>query len=411
MKILQLAPRFPYPLIDGGATGIYKIAEGVAAAGNQVTFLTFPHQDPAMTKEGMQKLSAFADVRLTSAPLPSRYATLARTAFRGAYPVMRRVSEEMFSLLERTIVEVQPEVIHVDHSHMAKYVYWLKEHYDLPVVLRQHNFENVIYKRFAAYERNPIKKFVASTHGKRLLEEEIRLLNAVDRVVAISEEDKVLMQAVAPSARYEVIPAGVDTGYFQPSDPSLEEPDLITWIGGLDWDPNLDAVSFFLEDIFPVILQRNPKARLELIGNATDAVAKQAARFGDRVKILGRVPDIRSFLARASVLIVPLRIGGGMRLKLLDFFAAGKAVVSTRIGAEGNIAQDAVHLLLRDSAEDFVTGVLGLLANPKQRQEFAFSARALVEEKYSWKRIGLEFTRVYEELRQGVRVARIPVEP
>jgi len=401
VKILQLAPRFPFPLIDGGAVGIYKITEGIARLGHEVVFLSYPHEDPEITKKGIEALSQFATVKLVQKPLPNRYKVLLKSLFHGAYPIQRRVSSEMFTLLEKTIEEFKPDLIHVDHSHMAPYVSWIKDRYNLPIVLRQHNYENLIYRRYASVQTNPLKRWTANLHGKRLYKYEVKLLHQVDRVVAISEEDKRLMLADAPGAKFDIIPAGVDTRYFQPSAPELEDPTAITWIGGIDWDPNKDAVLFFLNEIFPKVLAKNPQATFNIIGASTEALRPAASEFGEKVKIFGRVPDIREYLAKSTVLIVPLRIGGGMRLKILDFFAAGKAVVSTSIGAEGNLAKDAVHLLLRDSAEDFAEGVAWFLADRNRRQEFALRARTLVEEKYSWERIAQEFDRVYVSVTQN----------
>ncbi len=212
-----------------------------------------------------------------------------------------------------------------------------------------------------------------------------------------------MMRELVPRANIRVIPAGVDTDYFRPSD-IPEDPDQILWVGSLAWDPNYDAVRYFLTSIFPLILERRPSARFDIIGTDSGRIRKFASKFGESVRILGRLPDVRDFLARSAVLVVPLRIGGGMRLKLLDFFASGKAVVATTIAAEGNLAQDGRELIIADRPATFADSVLGLLSNPDKRGRLASSARELATKEYSWKKIGEDFTRLYELARMTANV-------
>jgi glycosyltransferase involved in cell wall biosynthesis len=146
------------------------------------------------------------------------------------------------------------------------------------------------------------------------------------------------------------------------------------------------------------VLERHPEAHFDVVGAETERLLKLAVRFGDRVLIHGRVPDVRDYLARSAVLVVPLRIGGGMRLKLLEAFAAGKAVVATSIGAEGNIAQNGNELLIADTPEDFAHAIGRLLDDEKLRRALGERARTLVETHYSWPSIGQAFVRLYESV-------------
>ena len=397
MKILQLAPRMPYPLTDGGAIGIYNITKALAELGHHVTLVTYPLDTPEQTAEAIRDLSRFATVRLVSKPLPPRWKVLLRTIFGGAYPIERRMMPEMFELLKNVVEREQFDIVHVDHAHMGKYGLWLKKQFKLPIILREHNFESIIYERFAATEKNPLKRFVASVHGKRLRIQETQFLKEFDGVAAISEEDLKLMVEVAPDSLYRVIPAGVATEYFKPTDVSVQE-DSILWVGSFDWDPNFDAMRHFLESIFPLILERRPNTILTVVGSGERRVLPLAARFGNSVQILGRVPDVRDYLALAAVLVVPLRIGGGMRVKLLEFFAAGKAVVSSSIGAEGNEGNDGEHLLICDTDASFAEAVLELLEDRSARQSLGSAAHELAISRYGSERIAKAFTALYEEV-------------
>ena len=395
MRILQLVPRFPYPLIDGGAIGIYKPTQAIAALGHEITMVTFPDPDPQVNNNGLIELRKFCRVELVSKPLPSRNATLLRTMFKGAYPIERRMMPEMFELLKKLLSENTYDLVHVDACHMGNYGIWIKEQYGLPVILRQHNFETLIYERFAATTKNPFAKFIASIHAKRMLKEETRIMARHDHIIAITKQDEVIMRRYVPSAEYSIIPAGVDISYFLPQDTKKEE-DSILWIGGMSWGPNRDAVEFFVKEILPEVVKEHPQTRFDIVGEGTEELGISSTN----IHVHGRVADIRGYLEKAKILICPLRIGGGMRLKLLDFFAAGKAVVSTRIGAEGNVAEDGVHIILRDDAASFGEGVSLLLRDEALRQRIEENARKLAEDTYSWSGIANQFVSAYDRVLQ-----------
>jgi len=410
MRILQLAPRLPYPLTDGGAIGIYKPTEAIAASGHEITFVTYPDSDLNITKEATEKISRFCRIELVSKPLPSRNSTLLRTMFSGAYPIERRMMPEMFVLIKDIIASQTYDIVHIDGAHMGKYGLWIKEKFGLPVILREHNFEAQIYKRFSENTKNPLAKLLTSIHARRVLQEETKFLNGMDSVITISSEDEHLIHEVAPKAHMYVIPAGVDTNYYTPQ-ANAELKNSILWIGGATWEPNLDAIEFFAKDILPIVVKSIPEAIFDVVGENTDHLQHLVNSGVNSIRLHGRVPDIRPFLARSAVLICPLRVGGGMRLKLLDFFASGKAVVSTHIGAEGNLASDGRHILLRDDKESFAQAVILLLQNDVLRQELGINARKLAEEEYSWDSIGKSFINVYEHVIRNFTSEKRLVQP
>jgi glycosyltransferase involved in cell wall biosynthesis len=397
MRILQLTPRMPWPLTDGGAIAVYNITKYLANLGHEVTLITFPLDSTDENEEAVRELSKYAKLYLVSKPLPPRWRVLLRTMFRGAYPIDRRQMPEMFELIQKVIDGNTFDIVHVDHAHMGPYGLWIKERYGLPIILRENNFEAMIYERFAQTESNPFKSFLARMHGKRLKLEEAQFLKKFDAVAVISSEDVAAMRQVAPEGNYKIIPAGVDTDYFHPTDAEVDTNSILS-LGSLAWDPNYDATRYFLDAIFPLILVRHPSAVLHIVGGAEQRILPFTARFGSSIQVHGRVADVRDYLAQSAVLIVPLRIGGGMRLKLLEAFASGKAIVSTSIGAEGNIGQDGTHLLIRDGDESFANGVVELLSNAELRNSIGLHARELAVSSYGWDRIVGEFAILYNQL-------------
>jgi len=397
VRIFQLSPRLPYPLFDGGVISVFKIAIATSKLGHHVTFVTYSDPDPQMTKGGLEAYKDIVQMELTKTPLPSRMKVLAKTMFKGAYPIERRMMPEMFALIERLMKESTYDIIHIDHAHMGKYGLWMKERYDIPIVLREHNYEAILYERFAANEKNPLKKLVATIHGRRLRKEEARFFESFDATIPITSQDEALMRRDAPDATYYTIPAGVDTDYYLPN----AEPEIansILWIGGVNWLPNRDAIEFFAKEILPIIVKSIPEATFDIAGDSTERLQHLIGSGVTNIRLHGRVPDIRPYMSKAAVMICPLRVGGGMRLKLLDFFAAGKAVVSTHIGAEGNSALDGEHILLRDSPEEFADAVIMLLHDERLRKKLGANARKLAEEEYSWESVGKRFIRVYENV-------------
>jgi glycosyltransferase involved in cell wall biosynthesis len=406
MKILQLAPRMPFPLTDGGAIGIYNITKFLAKAGHDVTLVTYPLDTEEETAAAISDISKFATVHVVSRRLPSRAVALANSMFRGAYPIERRMMPEMETLLAQITSSTTFDVLHVDHAHMGRYGLQLRDKLGIPTILREHNFESQIYDRFARTARNPLKRWIATIHGRRLRREETHFLRSFDAVAAITPEDARLIREAAPEALIEVIPAGVDTEFFQPTSPELERPKSVLWIGGLDWDPNKDALSYFLSDIWPLILAELPDTMLDIVGAKTELFDRKTEKWGNSVNIHGRVPDIRDYLRASAVLVVPLRVGGGMRLKLVEFFAAGKAVVSSTIGAEGNQAANERELLIRDNPDEFATAVVQLLQDPSGRRVLGKNARELALAEYSWAQIANRFGELYDRvLRRATRVS------
>jgi glycosyltransferase involved in cell wall biosynthesis len=220
---------------------------------------------------------------------------------------------------------------------------------------------------------------------RRMQTFEGRTLARFDRVLAVSDADRQTLHRLYPrelTAPVSVIPTGVDTGYFEASEAPASSRHLV-FTGSMDWIPNEDAMRFFCRDILPRIRAAEPDVTLSIVGRRpTHAVRQLGEQHG--VEVTGSVDDVRPHLARAAVYIVPLRIGGGTRLKIFEAMAAGKAVVSTTIGAEGLPVSNGRHLAIADAPEEFAATVIRLLRTPTERRALAYAARSLMETRYDW---------------------------
>jgi glycosyltransferase involved in cell wall biosynthesis len=296
--------------------------------------------------------------------------------------------------LDELCSEQRFNVVHVDHAHMAMYGEYVQRRHGIPYVLREHNFETTLYRRYAERNRIPVLSHYFRMQAERLYRYETSALKHPDVIAAITQEDA---EAIANAARRHdaiVIPAGVDVDRMLPFQ-TEPDPAHVVVVGPLVWAPNIDAATWFATAIWPRIKAAVPEARCTIAGANPPARIRRYAT--EDLRIPGFVEDYDALLASATVMAVPLRIGGGMRIKLLEFFACGKAVVSTGIGAEGNAAQDGEEYVRANSEEDFAAAVISLFRDPQRRRSMGLSARNLAERSYSWDHIGGLFEKAYLE--------------
>lgn len=264
-----------------------------------------------------------------------------------------------------------------------------------PKVLFTHNIEAVIWERHYRLSRNPIWKAVSYREYRLLERMEREYVSRAEHVLAVSENDRDFFLKYAPESRMSVIPTGVDVDYFSPRD-GEEDPSSIVFTGSMDWTANEDGIVFFIENVLPLVRRRFPRAKLWVVGRRPTSRLQQIGRSITDVEVTGTVDDIRPYLSRGSVYVVPLRVGGGTRIKIFEAMAAGKAVVSTTIGAEGLPVQDGENILLADDAETFAKCVVDLLSDDVRRKNLGAAARKLVSENYSWKAVGKTMAKVLE---------------
>jgi sugar transferase (PEP-CTERM/EpsH1 system associated) len=259
----------------------------------------------------------------------------------------------------------------------------------VPVVLFEHNVEHVIWKRLAQAPGPVWRRALLELEWRKMRRFEAAACTQADLTLAVSEADRRLLAATAPAARVAAVETGVDIEYFAPNG-WHEKPATIVFTGSLDWYPNEDAVAHFVDEILPRVRAEVGAARFVVVGRNPSAKLREAAEAAGAV-VTGTVDDVRPYLAEATVCVVPLRIGGGTRLKIFEALAMAKPVVSTTIGAEGLPVTPGEHLVLADGPEDFARAVVALLRDPARRRALAAAGRALVEQRFSWGRVALDF--------------------
>jgi glycosyltransferase involved in cell wall biosynthesis len=268
------------------------------------------------------------------------------------------------------------------------------------VVLFQHNVETMLWRRMAQTEKAPWSKISYTIEARKMAAYERRTLRRFQHVIAVSENDRNAMLSLAPGCAITVVPTGVDTEEYQPAPSVSGNPPIVIFTGSMDWEPNIDAMEYFCGEIWPAVLSEFPEARFQIVGRNPHARVRRLASAS--VEVTGTVPSITDYLRAATVVIVPLRIGGGTRLKIFEAMAMAKAMVSTSMGAEGLEVTDGRDLILADNAEQFGSAILQLLRDSELRRKYEQAAAALAAP-YDWSHISRRFADVLQEAAAGFR--------
>jgi len=397
-KLLFLSQTLPYPPDSGTAIRSYNVLR-LLARDYDVTALCFYRR--ATTPDIVGSLGALrAMVPVVEAfPIEQEHnrARLlwdhARSVLTGrAYTAFAYESSAFTQALQSHLARETFALAHLDSLDLGAYVPLLE---GVPVVAVHQNVESALLRRRAANETSPARRAYLRLQARLMEREERRWSRRVALNLAVSDADAAELRALVPNARFEMIPNGVDVDTFVPS--RVPPEDGIVFVGGMSWFPNADALEFFDEEILPLVRARGEKVKVTWVGRAKPEIIAHYATRG--IQLTGHVDDIRPYVAKAACYVVPLRIGGGTRLKILDAWALGKAVVSTSVGCEGLEAVDGQNILIRDDPAEFAAAVWSVLRDAGLRTALERNARITAEERYSWNVIGETMRRLYGAVR------------
>jgi glycosyltransferase involved in cell wall biosynthesis len=269
-----------------------------------------------------------------------------------------------------------------------------------PTLLFQHNVESMIWERHYRTSRHPLLRLFWYLQWRKMRRYERQACARVDGIVTVSEFDKQVLERDFGARNVHAIPTGVDTDFFRPGVEPPED-DTLVFLGAMDWLPNEDGILFFADDVLPRLRKLVPSVRLTIVGRNPTARLLERTRIHPEIRVMGRVDDVRPHVARGAVFVIPLRIGGGTRIKAYEAMAMGKAVVSTRIGIEGLPVRDGDNVVLADSPDDFAAAVARLLKDKAERERIEKNARAYVEANVSWRRAADAFATACVEVARG----------
>jgi polysaccharide biosynthesis protein PslH len=391
MKILWVKAGGLVPPDTGGKIRSYNILRQLARQ-HSVTFFSFY---PAHDYDAHPDLKNVFDQVVCMPlmiPAPKSGAEMFEYGLRlfssQPYNIAKFCRPEVRQKLHALLQQQTFNVILVDFMAATGVIPW---DWPTPKVLFTHNVEATIWRRHYEVAANPFWKAVSWFEWRRMEAAERRYLRLADRVLTVSDTDRDAFAHFLAPEKLTMIPTGVDVEYFHPM--STEQvPNSLVFTGSMDWLPNEDAIVYFVDAILPLIKRQCPEVSLEVVGRSPSRKLQALAETEKRVRLTGWVDDIRPFVARGSVCIVPLRIGGGTRLKIFEAMAMGKAVVSTSVGAEGLPVQHGENILLADTPGHFAESIVSLLRDSQQQNRLGTAARTLVQEKYSWQTVADTFS-------------------
>ncbi len=395
MNILFITPYLSYPPNSGSAIRSFNIIMELSKKHN-ITLLALVTQEEVPLISQMEKYChKVKTVEIYPKIIPKSFLKRLHFSFFGLPHFVRSfVFKEMITLLQQILREKQFDLVQFELLSMSYYVNYIK---NIPAILNEHNFEAMRYHRGIQTEKCSLKhKVLKMADYFRLKRYEIKISKRFDEVFHVSEIDIKHLHKYDPTIRTTVIPNGVDLSYFKPQKSSEEEHSLV-FSGSMFYQPNIDAMLYFYNDIFPLIVKDFSDVKLYIVGQKPPQEIL-ALREHPGVVVTGFVEDARPYIARANVYVCPIRIGGGSRLKLLDAMAMGKAIVSTSVGCEGLDVEQDRHLLIADTPDVFASKVNRLLTDEKLKDHLESEGRILTEQKYGWESIVSLIEERYDEV-------------
>ncbi len=386
LNVVVVGGALPYPANSGGRIRTLNLLVRLARS-HRVTYVGTRNPDRAEGRAAAQYLGdhrvAAVEVEHT-VPAKSGPRFYARLAANLASPLPYSVASHQSPALTRAVRGLAARGgVDLWQAEWAAGVSALRGLPGARKVVMAHNVETLIWERYRENEPDPARRWYIGHQCRKFERFERRAFAEADRVVTVSEGDAALVRGRFGMPRVDVVDNGIDRAFFG-AVTGDRDPFTVLYLGSLDWRPNQDALALLLDRIFPAVRAAEPRARLDVVGRNPPASLARRASACEGVTVHADVADVRPFLARGSVMAVPLRIGGGSRLKILEALASGLPVVSTRVGAEGLCLRDGEHLVIADEPDAIAAALLAALREPGPARDLAERGRTLVHERYDW---------------------------
>lgn len=402
-RLLFLCHTLPFPPDGGVWLRTYNVLRMLSERFD-VTMLCFERAGASGLRNDSTRDAHVAALRpfarVEAFPLPqrhSRWRLLAdhlRSLVRGRVFTFYRYESAPYRRRLRELLQAERfDLVHVDSLDLVGY---LPELTGLPIVCVHHNVESQLLRRRATAERSQILRRYIAYQAALTEQAERTWCERVDLNVTVSEGDAAVLRGVVPKGRIAVVPNGVDIDYFV-SESTADAGGGLVFVGGSDWFPNRDALEHFCNDILPLLGRNGRPPVVRWVGTSRPGdIESFQQRY--QIELTGYVPDVRPLVQAADCFVVPLRVGGGSRLKILDAWSMGKAVVSTSVGCEGLHAADGENILVADTPAEFAAAVHRVLDDAKLRTSLGQAGRRTVEQRYSWRVLAGPMLRLYEGL-------------
>jgi len=392
VHILWLKTELLHPVDKGGRIRTYQMLRHLVRE-HRVTYLTL--DDGCRDADAIDRAAEYC-THLIRVPLRTSakgslrfYGELARNLVSPLpYAISKYRAPTMEAEILRTVARESVDLVVCDFLAPAVNV---PEALPVPALLFQHNVEAVLWKRHAAVASDPWRRAYLRRQWRRMHRFEGAQCRRFDHVVAVSPEDGVCFTREYGVREVSHVPTGVDTEYFRPTGMTSGDPYGLLFTGSMDWMPNVDAVQYFADAMLGRIATESPQASFSIVGRNPSPAVHALAERSPRIRVTGTVPDVRPYLEQSRVVVIPLRVGGGTRLKIFEAMAMEKAIVTTSVGAEGLPVRHGEHLLIADTPSAFAEAVTRLLREPQYAAALGRRAAEMVRSRFGWEQAAARF--------------------
>ena len=407
MRILMITPELPYPLDQGGRIRMFHFLEHLASQHEVHLISVVSSNIPKIYLEKFDELCAsFQFVTHPVTPVKT-VARIVRSVFeRRPYILSKYFSKDLRDAVIRQVSQIEPDCILVESQYIVDSAIGL----NVPVVVDLHDSAYILYSRFAKTTHWHPKKIHGYLQRAPMKKFESALPERVHRCVTTSQHDKSVLESLSGMGNISVIANGVDADFFQKAAtvPASIEYELL-FVGSMDYFPNIDGVDYLMMEIMPKVWASFPDTRVAIVGRNPVPTVRQFET-DDRVFVSGFVDDVRPFYEKSKIVVVPIQMGSGTRLKVLEAAAMGKAIIGTQIGLEGLTFENGKDMVVVEDTTAFVSQLTRLLTNDTKRNELENKSRTWVERNYSWNVIVPKLEKILRQAAQQTNKTKCELE-
>ena len=402
MKILLLCNKSPYPALEGGPMAMNSIVTGLLDAGHQVKILAVNSKKYNVTIDDIpedyrQKTGIeLIDVDLRVKP----FKAFTNLFSKKSYHVERFISKDFTNRLIEVLQHDVYDVVQLETLFMTPYVETIRQHSKALVVLRAHNVEHLIWERIAKGTRFFLKRAYINHLARTLKNYELSAISQVDGIAAITRKDAAFFRKYSATTTID-IPYGVYPDEFTPNF-GIEDQPSFYHIGSMNWIPNEEGIRWFIENCLDAVTAKVPDFVFHLAGRNMPEWLKEMKN--PHVDVVGEVPNAKEFVANHDIAIVPLLSGSGIRIKIIESMALGKAVITTMVGAEGILYDEDVNIIIADNKAQMAEAIRRFSENPALAVEVGKAARKLVEEVYDNRKLTERLLLFYSQIKPSSRI-------
>lgn len=395
MNILMLTPYLPYPLLSGGQIRTYNLLKKLAKKHKVTLFALIKEESERQYIPELEKYCQKVRVFKRSKK-PFTLRNIFMTGF-SSYPflVIRNLTPETKSAVQQELKKQSYDLIHAETFYMMPNI----PKTNIPILLVEQTIEYLGYESFAEKMRFPLIRPLLKIDISKIRKWEEHYWKSCTKLITMSDDDKdFINQTIQDPKKIDVVSNGVDTEWFAEKQKQLPEAPTILSVGTFNWLPNVEAVKFLVNNVWPIVKESLSNAKLWIVGNAPTKEVFEFQQKDNSITVTGGIPDIRDAFAGAHVLLAPVFSGKGTRYKILEAMASETPIVATSTAVEGLGVENGVHVLVGNTAEQMAELTLKLLGDPKLQQKLASNGKQFVRENYDWQNISLKLDRIYREL-------------